>query len=249
MKKLHKHFTLIELLVVIAIIAILAAILLPALNSARERGRSAACINNLKQLSMLCAQYENDYDGYVVIYSMQFVGKPSDTYTARTGITFSAANDTIKNSVPYFFKGIGLDQDSSLENPSFYMCPSGMNPDSSIYTSFYNGETYGFNACNCLEDENHLDDADNAMFRSSNFKKPSNQIHFADSIHKTFQTQYYYIRWANNYKNLAYGRHNGSCNITWLDGHVSSEKGSGSSVDSLYLSGPLSTPEVWWRDK
>jgi prepilin-type N-terminal cleavage/methylation domain-containing protein/prepilin-type processing-associated H-X9-DG protein len=59
-----RGFTLIELLVVIAIIAILAALLVPAVKRAQEMGRRTFCINNLKQISLACEQYINDHDGY-----------------------------------------------------------------------------------------------------------------------------------------------------------------------------------------
>lgn len=82
------RFTLIELFMVITIIGILAALIVPVLGAAREKGKRTVCLNNLKQIVLTLSIYSDDYDSFIPPNEMGLVYNPNETdHNLREGNT------------------------------------------------------------------------------------------------------------------------------------------------------------------
>lgn len=242
MRKQSLHFTLIELLVVIAIIAILAAILLPALNSARERGRAASCINNLKQNGMAALQYASDNSDVLPL-------KVRDTLSASSaGNCYSSG--TLSGALVVGWITIGPSVEPGKGYLSDYktlICPTSGDPrimpsdnTAAKMQQFsggyavpygYQRHPYAENQANQAVEISANTGSTNkqvsAMLDLRKVKSHSKVLVFGEAYRVRTGEEGVYPFYDNSGSNLMNFQHNGQMNALFADGHVSADSPAG----------------------
>jgi prepilin-type N-terminal cleavage/methylation domain-containing protein/prepilin-type processing-associated H-X9-DG protein len=143
----RRGFTLIELLVVIAIIAVLIALLLPAVQAAREAARRSQCINNLKQLGLAVANY-NDTQGSLPPTGgtgTGVAGTGQSDFSMKGRILPYLEQTAVHNAINYSFRfNEAHNLTATTASINSYLCPSdGNNPNYTVTTTWASGVPYG----------------------------------------------------------------------------------------------------------
>ena len=217
----RKSFTLIELLVVIAIIALLASLLLPALSKAREMGRRAKCISNLKQIGLAFQMYADDWDGWVqspVLSSSDSTRYGGGWDSRLVEIVYGIDCTPALNASGEHYTFI-LDSDSGSK--TIFHCPSVKHPMS---TKKY--RTYTMNTFLTSSTSTH------GYKRFFTIQYPSQTLLAVDGRCDTLTSQNHadlaqdHAAWDPNGSELKgpYWRHNSMANVLFADGHVKSVK-------------------------